>query len=88
MGCLERRPPQACGGSVQLELAGEQISPQVMFTSLSGHRQGVGLELDPAVQPTRANDVAVRVRSQTGAGAPTDDLFLATSLLVAFPFLS
>jgi hypothetical protein len=40
------------------------------------------------VQPTRAIDVAVRVRSQTGAGAPTDDLFLATSLLVAFPFLS
>jgi len=40
------------------------------------------------VQPTRANDVAVRVRSQTGAGDPTDDLFPATSLLVAFPFLN
>ena len=88
IGCLARRPAQACGGTVQLELAGEPISPQVTFTSLSGHRQGVGLELDPAVQPTRANDVAVRVRSQTGAGDPTDDLFPATSLLVAFPFLN
>ena len=87
VGCLERQPASACSGSIQLEQAGKPASPETVFTSVSGHRQLVSVHPDPGVESVELQ-LAVRIRSRASSGAPTDDVFSATSLLVGFPFLN
>jgi RTX calcium-binding nonapeptide repeat (4 copies) len=86
VACLERQPARACEGKLQLELDGQPVSPETAFTGLSGHRQLVLLHPSRNLDPARTLDLAVRVRSRTAAGAPTDDLFPASALLLGFAF--
>jgi Ca2+-binding RTX toxin-like protein len=87
VGCLERHPASACSGSIQLEQAGRPVAPETGFTSASGHRQLVTVHPDPGVESVELQ-LAVRIRSRASSGAPTDDVFPATSLLLGFPFLN
>ena len=87
VGCLERHPASACSGSIQLELAGRPVSPETGFTSASGHRQLLTANADPGVVSVELQ-LAVRIRSRASSGAPTDDVFPATGMLVGFPFLN
>jgi hemolysin type calcium-binding protein len=86
VGCLERRPARACEGTVALELGGNPVSDEARFTSSSGHRQLVQAALTRALLPGEELGLVVRIRSRTVTGAPTDEGFRASVLLVGFPF--
>ena len=83
VGCLARHPASACAGTIQLERAGEPVSAEAPFTSLSGHRQLLTLHTD--VRPEDELALTVRIRSRTASGVPTDDTFPASRLLLGSP---
>jgi Ca2+-binding RTX toxin-like protein len=82
VGCRENHPA-SCTGTVQLELAGEAISPELAFSGPNRHRYGLMTEASRPLPPgaERSDDPVVRVRSQNSAGAPTNDAFPASKLL-------
>lgn len=84
VGCRENHPA-SCTGTVQLELAGEAISPEVVFSGPNRHRYGLTAEADrPLPQGAeRREDFVVRVRSKSSTGAPTNDAFPAPMLFSA-----
>jgi hypothetical protein len=88
LGCREGHPA-SCRGTIQLELRGDPITPEVAFTGANRHRWVIGLGLDPPLPPSAepGSDLIARVRSYDAAGAPTDEAIPATSLLVGDPFL-
>ena len=87
VGCLERRPARACEATVVLELGGSPVSEEARVTSISGHRQVVQPALTRALMPGEEFGLVVRIRSRTATGAPTDEAFPASVLLVGSPFL-
>ena len=85
VGCRENHPA-SCTGTVQLELAGEAISPEVVFSGPNRHRYGLtAAEADrPLPQGAeRREDFVVRVRSKSSTGTPTNDAFPAPMLFSA-----
>jgi hypothetical protein len=83
VGCREGHPA-ACAGTVQLELGGEAISPEVAFSGANRHRSVVMTGTFEPLPPgaTRSSNLVVRIRSHSAAGAPTDQPFPAPILRV------
>jgi Ca2+-binding RTX toxin-like protein len=84
VGCRENHPA-VCTGTVQLEFAGEAISPEVAFSGPNRHRYVLVTETSSPLSrgAEHSDDLVVRVRSQNSAGAPTNDAFPAATLLSA-----
>ena len=76
IGCRENHPA-SCTGTVQLELAGETITPEVAFSGLNRHRYVLMTEVTQPLPPQveRREDFVVRVRSHSATGEPTNDAF-------------
>ena len=83
VGCRENHPA-SCAGTVQLELGGEAVTPEVAFSGPNRHRYFVTAEANPPLPPGAAHrdDLVVRVRAQSATGGPTNDTFAAPTLLV------
>ena len=87
VGCRENHPA-TCAGTVQLELGGEAISPELTFSGPNRHRYVVTTEASRPLPPRveLRDDFIVRVRARSAAGAPTNDAFAAPTLLNGSPF--
>lgn len=84
VGCRENHPA-SCRGTVQLEIGGEAVSPEIAFSGPNRHRYGLTAEADrPLPQGAeRREDFVVRVRAESSTGAPTNDAFPAPMLFSA-----
>ena len=82
IACRENHPA-SCAGTVQLELAGEVVSPELAFSGPNRRRYPLMTEADRPLPPQAERNRPWCGSGRATTGAPKNDAFPASMLLSA-----